>query len=172
MAKSPKLLSLISRQTVLTNSIVEVRLFDPCLDRPQRWFKLLCKIRWLTASAYHLDNLIPKFRRIWSTCSWHHPLPSGCGAGLWSCGKRGPCPFSHSLHRLYDDDSTLVSTKPGQSHRCRCRGRCRCRCRCRCELQLLRLRLARHFSGRPRFFLATARLRPSWENGIRPRGLP
>ena len=26
------------------------------------------------------------------------------GAGLWSCGKRGPYPVSHSPHRLYDDE--------------------------------------------------------------------
>jgi hypothetical protein len=24
--------------------------------------------------------------------------------GLWSCGKRGPCPVSHSLHSPDDDD--------------------------------------------------------------------
>ena len=37
---------------------------------------------------------------------------------LWSCGKRGPCPFSHSLHSS-DDDSLYyqVSTKPGELHR-------------------------------------------------------
>ena len=25
-------------------------------------------------------------------------------ARLWSCGKRGPCPVSHSLHSSYDDE--------------------------------------------------------------------
>ena len=33
--------------------------------------------------------------------------------GLWSCGKRGPYPVSHSPHRLDDDETIIVSTKPG-----------------------------------------------------------
>ena len=35
-------------------------------------------------------------------------------AGLWGCGKRGPSPVSHSPHRLDDDETILVSIKPGE----------------------------------------------------------
>lgn len=34
----------------------------------------------------------------------------GAATGLWSCGKRGPSPVSHSLHSLDDDDPTIIIT--------------------------------------------------------------
>jgi len=110
----PQLLSLVRRKPIFPKTVISVGLTNPRPYGHRRRTKLLRKIRWLPTSPYQFYHLLPKLRRIRWSCLTHGSSPFSLRpGGLWSCGKRGPFPLSHSLHRLDDDESHQLSTLPG-----------------------------------------------------------